>query len=313
MKKIITLLSILIFVSCQTSKKPNYSKASENSTTEKKSDNSQNHPGKKLMETNCYVCHSPSASHENRIAPPMIAIKKHYISSNTTKKEFKIALQHWMENPTKEKAKMFGAVKKFGVMPKILFPKETIYSIADYMFDYDIDQPEWFDEHYKNERGKNKKEIGLNYVLTTKSVLGKNLMGKLQKEGTIAALKFCNEKAYPLTDSMSVYHKAKIKRVSDKPRNANNLANAKETEYIELFKKDLIENKESEPIIVESNGTTNFYYPIKTNDMCLKCHGKPKTQIKENTLKEIHNLYPKDKAQGYASNQIRGVWSISFN
>ncbi|MCF7568485.1 hypothetical protein L3X37_08925 [Sabulilitoribacter arenilitoris] len=37
------------------------------------------------METNCYLCHSPSVNHGNRIAPPMIAIKKHYIDDATQK------------------------------------------------------------------------------------------------------------------------------------------------------------------------------------------------------------------------------------
>ena len=46
------------------------------------------HPGKKLMETNCYICHNPVTSHDNRLAPPMIAVKKHYKNENTTKKEF---------------------------------------------------------------------------------------------------------------------------------------------------------------------------------------------------------------------------------
>ena len=51
------------------------------------------HPGKKLMETNCYVCHSPTASHEGRIGPPMIAVKKHYMNSDTSKKEFIASMQ----------------------------------------------------------------------------------------------------------------------------------------------------------------------------------------------------------------------------
>ena len=149
MRIFITIISVLFFMSCQTSEKPNYSKATKNQAQQKDL-NSLEHPGKKLMEANCYVCHNPTANHENRIAPPMIAVKKHYISSTTTKEEFKTALQDWVENPTKEKAKMFGAVKRFGVMPKTPFPKKTIDLIADYMFDNKIDQPKWFEEHSKS-------------------------------------------------------------------------------------------------------------------------------------------------------------------
>jgi hypothetical protein len=311
-------------VSCKDSKKPSYSIKKDISTT-------QNHPGKKLMETNCYVCHSATAADDSRIAPPMIAIKKRYSIGNNTKEAFINSMQNWIKNPTEENAIMYGAVKRFGLMPKQGFPEETIKQIADYMFDNEIDKPVWFEEHYKEQHGKgkgvgmkNKKqrtdlenlpysERGLKYALSTKAVLGKNLMGKIQKEGTLAALNFCNVKAYSLTDSMSVVHNAIIKRVSDKPRNYKNQANAKENEYISLFKSDIKLNKESEPIVIETKEKVSFYYPIKTNSMCLQCHGKPTSDIEIKTLKRIKKLYPKDLAIGYSENQIRGIWSITFN
>lgn len=114
----------------------------------KKREQLQEHPGKKLMGTNCYVCHSPSATHENRIVPPMVAVKNHYKSSKTTKEEFKAAFQKWIENPTEENSKMRGAVRKFGVMPKTPFPKKTINLIADYLFDNEIDKPKGFDKQH---------------------------------------------------------------------------------------------------------------------------------------------------------------------
>ena len=156
-------------------------------------------------------------------------------------------------------------------------------------------------------------ERGLQYALSTKAVLGKNLMGKIQKEGTLAALKFCNVKAYPLTDSMSVYHNATIKRVSDKPRNPKNAANVEELKIINSFKKDVAANKDSKPIVVESSNHVNVYYPIKTNSMCLQCHGTPKTDITVNTLAALKKLYPNDKALGYSLNQVRGIWNVSFS
>lgn len=45
---------------------------------------------------------------------------------------------------------MFGAVKRFGIMPKNPFPKKTIDLIADYMFDNKIEQPKWFEKHEKS-------------------------------------------------------------------------------------------------------------------------------------------------------------------
>ncbi len=53
---------------------------------------------------------------------------------------------------------------------------------------------------------KNYTKIGMKYALTTKAVLGKNLIGQLTKNGAVSALSFCNERAYPL----------KIKRIKRK-------------------------------------------------------------------------------------------------
>ncbi|TXD50826.1 MULTISPECIES: DUF3365 domain-containing protein [unclassified Polaribacter] len=331
MKYYILILVFLGLFSCKKSNEPSYGK---------KKITKQIHAGKKLMENNCYVCHNPTTSHDDRIAPPMVAIKKHYISKEITKQEFISSMQNWIEHPTEENSKMPGAIKKFGVMPKQYFSKETVQQISEYMFDFEIASPEWFEKHQNEERGKGKgagngqgkgkmkgkmmqearvnedtlsySERGLKYALSTKAVLGKNLMGKIQKEGTLAALAFCETAAYPLTDSMAVVHKATIKRVSDKPRNPNNKANKEELGYIKIFKNNTINNSASEPIVVKNATNVSVYYPITTNGMCLQCHGKPKEQISGSTIEALSKLYPNDLAVGYDINEIRGVWSVSF-
>lgn len=335
MKLTIPFILLFVFIGCQKGKTNNYEKTSI-IQSEADSTNAMTHPGKKLMEVNCYVCHSATASQDNRIAPPMIAIKKHYISKNTSKEEFIKTMKNWIKNPTEENAKMFGAVKRFGIMPKTPYPEETIAQIADFMFDNNIEQPEWFEAHFNEEkgaksgignsimRGKQKKETqtnfedlpyderGLKYALLTKSVLGKNLMGTIQKKGTLAALNFCNEQAYPLTDSMSLVYDVTIKRVSDKPRNPNNKANTNELEYIKVFKKVIANKQEPKPIVNESDNKVHVYYPISTNSMCLQCHGKPNKDIEPKNLKAITLLYPNDQATHYNINQVRGIWSITF-
>ena len=325
---VLLILTIFLFVSCKQTKKEEYGVVEKTTTNI----SNQELPGKKLMETNCYVCHSPTATMENRIGPPMIAIKKHYISENKTKEAFIANMQKWILNPNEEDAKMYGAVKKFGVMPKTPYPVETINQIADYMFDNNIEQPDWFEDHYNKERGmgngkgtgmQNKQasvenqdltneEKGLKFALGTKAELGKNLMGTIKKKGTLAAVKFCNIKAYPLTDSMSVVYNANIKRVSDKPRNPENQANSKELQHIKAFKKVIASNQEPEPILEEDEGVLNFYYPITTNSMCLQCHGLPNKELDTEAYKTIKALYSKDMAIGYDVNQVRGIWSITF-
>jgi cytochrome c553 len=337
MKKIIILIVIgLTFTSC----KKNESVYEAVSKTEVEVNVERPHPGKALLETQCYLCHSPSAPEkEGRVGPPMIAIKAHYIKDETTKEEFTKELWNFIEKPTEDKAKLKGAVRRFGLMPYQPFKKDDIEKIAEYLYEYEIEEPEWFGEHFENNHGKKGKghkgkgrngkgyknqgkksggnhakspeEVGLKYALETKKVLGKNLMGTIQKSGTVEALQFCNEKAYPLTDSMANNFNAQIKRVSDKPRNPSNQADLKELEKIEYFKNAVANNEDIQPIVERFQGEKHFYYPILTNSMCLQCHGKPSV-VKSDVMASIKKLYPNDMAIGYDVNQVRGIWSISF-
>ena len=323
MKKIIILLTIITLFSCN--KKNN--EPQPILATNQVVFNKDNPEGKKLMETHCYLCHSPNAGeNEGRIAPPMVAIKARYIDKEGyNKEEFIAAMTSFVKNPTEDKALMYGAVKKHGLMPRQVFPEGSVEKIADFMFDYQIEAPSWFKEHWEGhgnenwtqsgkpykvaEKEKSYSDIGLEYALGTKKILGKNLMESIQKKGTLEALAFCNHQAIPLTDSMSTKFNASIKRVSDKNRNPNNKANKEELKYIAQFKKDLATKQEIKPVVIEKGNQVQFYYPIETNTMCLQCHG---TQIKPEVQKQILKLYPYDLAVGYGENEVRGIWSITF-
>ncbi len=145
---VIALVFVLLFVNCNNSNKSSYYAKNSEITKD------QTHPGKKLMETNCYICHNATTSEANRIAPPMIAIKMRYINGNTTKKQFIASMKNWIKNPIEGNVKMYGAVKRFGIMQNLPYPEDVIEQIADYMFDNDIDQPEWFKEHYNQNKGQ---------------------------------------------------------------------------------------------------------------------------------------------------------------
>jgi len=263
----------------------------------------------------------------------MVAIKARYLMDTTTKEEFVSHITQFVENPTEENAIMYGAVDRFNVMPKQVFPEGVVEKIASFMYDYQIEEPSWFKEHWETsgngqgrrkgkgewvqpgkklvvaEKPKTYEEIGLEYALVTKTVLGKNLMGAIQSKGTMHALDFCNIQAIPLTDSMATNYHATIKRVSDKYRNSNNQANAEELNYIAQFKADAVAKRESKPVVIEKGNKVQFYYPIPTNTMCLQCHG---TQIKPDVQRQILKLYPNDLAVGYTENEVRGIWSITF-
>jgi nitrate reductase cytochrome c-type subunit len=325
---LILLSSILLTIGCKDVKalKEDTNKAS---SKEEVLEAEAMHPGKGLMERECYICHNPKASETHMIAPPMAMIKMHYIDSGTTKEQFTNAMVHWLNDPQQE-SKIPNAVERFGSMPYIPYPEKVIEQIADYMYDYEMERPDWLTEYLGNDKhgaentlekynyatpGNAEKRYankGLGHALAAKAQLDRNLMKAINEKGAQGAVEFCNVKAIPLTDSVSVMRNAAVKRVSDKPRNPKNQANAKELEHITFFKEQIASNNNVEPIVEIHDDEVNFYYPITTNAMCLQCHGSPNEQIESETLAAIRNLYPKDKAVGYGINELRGIWSINF-
>lgn len=311
----VIFISVLtaLFFSCESSTSTNNNDAAEVLPKELAK-------GLELLESNCFACHSPKGSIENRVAPPMIAIKRHYIGKTTSKEEFTNDLLSFLNNPNEETSKMPGAVNKFGLMPKMGFSESDIKSIANYMYEADLEKPDWFEKHYQEESKKHVQsndeippiEQGKKLAVQTKGVLGKNLLNAINTKGTEGALAFCSTKAIHLTDSMATELNAHIKRVSDKNRNPNNAANETELSYILNAKELLAAGNEIKPQLTKHENKYIGYYPIMTNQMCMQCHGEVETQIKSNTLAKIKDIYPNDKAFNYKENELRGIWVVEF-
>lgn len=155
--------------------------------------------------------------------------------------------------------------------------------------------------------------LGKNILAETQAVLAKNLTNAITIAGTEYALEFCHTKAIHLTDSIAQALHAGIKRVTDKPRNAANQANESELEIINQAKEKLKRGEQPEAVITEKYGKVIGLYPIVTNQMCLQCHGKKNTDIKVVTMKKLNELYPQDKATGYAANEVRGMWVVEMD
>ena len=274
-----------------------------------------------LMTTNCFACHSPKEGMGSRMAPPMIAIKKHYIDEQTTLADFTKDMVNFVNNPSEEHMKMPGAVRKFGLMPKLNFPEEDLVLIAKYIFENEIEEPEWFQKHFEEEHSGGTvtanselsiTEKGMQLALSTKKILGKNLMGAINAKGSAYAVDFCQTKAIHLLDSMSNQLNAQIKRVTDQPRNPDAQANSVELKIINQFKKSLSKGEEMVSVLDETDELAIGYYPITTNQMCLQCHGSTSQDINTKTLAKINQLYPNDKATGYDVNQLRGIWVVEM-
>ncbi len=142
----------------------------------------------------------------------------------------------------------------------------------------------------------------------------KSLSTELKKAmadvGIAGAVRYCNLRAMPITDSLSRLYNAKIKRTSDKLRNPANKPTAEEMKILQHYRQLIAAKKPLKPIVKkEDNDTYHFYAPITVKPLCLTCHG-PKSDIADYHI--IDSLYPGDQATGYSTGDLRGIWSIRF-
>lgn len=155
-------------------------------------------------------------------------------------------------------------------------------------------------------------EQGEAIAMQAQGELAKNLLQALNSQGPEYALAFCNERAITLTDSMGSVLSTNIKRVSDKPRNKENLAGPAAMGYIEASKLIMEDGMSPKPFLYDDGTKKQGFYPILANKMCMQCHGQPNSQILSGTLAKLETLYPDDMATGYSEGDLRGIWIVDL-
>lgn len=139
------------------------------------------------------------------------------------------------------------------------------------------------------------------------------LSSEIQENGTVEAIKYCSVNALPLTDSISKLEQVKISRVSHKNRNPANSANEEEMALIKNYIAQIEKGAATAPVITTSKGKHTYYAPIViAMPTCLKCHGRPGTDIDAEVTSTLKTLYPEDKATGFAMGELRGLFKIEF-
>jgi hypothetical protein len=147
----------------------------------------------------------------------------------------------------------------------------------------------------------------------------KSSLLKAMSEGTVYdAVKFCSQKAIPLTKKVEqqIDNGIKIKRTSLKYRNPANAPDTYEKEALLYFEKNLKEKGKLPPYFIQKIKENNqiyyrYYKPLKIGGLCITCHGKPEIMDKK-LLKIIKELYPNDRATGYKIGDFRGVVRVSI-
>jgi hypothetical protein len=156
-------------------------------------------------------------------------------------------------------------------------------------------------------------EAGKTIAKATFTELSSNLKKALKEGGVKEAAEYCNIVAMPLTDSLSGIHEATIKRTSLKLRNPENKANAEELAMLKDYEAKFAAQQDLQPVVQAlDSGTVQFYAPILTQQLCLSCHGSIGKELTQENYEIIRELYPEDKAIGYAEKDFRGMWSIQM-
>ncbi|RED38183.1 hypothetical protein DFQ10_1114 [Winogradskyella eximia] len=142
MKTNLYIVILLIgLISCNTNQKNKVASELESSTKDVAQKVEFNEKGYKLMTQKCYLCHfeTPDPSKKDQmIAPPMLRVQEHYKPTYPNKTEFVNAIVAIVKNPSLEKTLMPGAVKKFNLMPKLIYDEAELRLIAETIYDYDF-------------------------------------------------------------------------------------------------------------------------------------------------------------------------------
>jgi hypothetical protein len=163
----------------------------------------------------------------------------------------------------------------------------------------------------------NYKEIKLEAkkaILTVGGTLKKTLGQKAKEGGIPKAAEFCSTNATILTKELSktLPEGVKLKRITDKPRNSINQANAEQLEVFNKIKTKIAKGEKVD-MLVEQKSKNHYqvYKPIMIKAKCLNCHGdKNKRNPKGYDI--ISKKYPNDKAINYKLNDFRGTFLVDI-
>ncbi|MBA3898879.1 MAG: DUF3365 domain-containing protein [Bacteroidetes bacterium] len=139
--------------------------------------------------------------------------------------------------------------------------------------------------------------------------LSQTLQKAIAEQGMVDAIVFCQINAYPITASATTDEVVYIKRTALKYRNPENAPTDLERQILNGYFKSFNRGEELQSRILASGDTIHFFRPIKLMPLCANCHG-PKENINPEVLSKINELYPNDKATGFAPGDLRGMWHV---
>lgn len=189
--------------------------------------------------------------------------------------------------------------------------KKIIYIVFGFGFLISCSQPKQETESVEVADAVDLVQLKADYdtiATSSQKALMMNVAGAIKKGGTEYAVEFCNEKAMPITDSLSKQHHVSISRITNQTRNSSNYL---KTDTDKAVFKSFEDNPSLIDSLVKEGEKYAYYKRINTAlPTCVKCHGNPESDIEPATYTKIKTLYPNDKAIGYSMDELRGLWKI---
>ncbi|PLY17095.1 MAG: hypothetical protein C0631_00760 [Sedimenticola sp.] len=109
--------------------------------------------GAKFVEI-CMACHKADRS-PDMLAPPIFAVKNHYIRVYSDRESFVARVKQWLAKPDINQTLMPGAVRRFQVMPPLDLDPAQAEAIAGFIYDTNFNEPDWYQQHFQAEHGTN--------------------------------------------------------------------------------------------------------------------------------------------------------------
>jgi len=138
---------------------------------------------------------------------------------------------------------------------------------------------------------------------------------EIKKGGPEGAIGVCREKAPAMAKAASEQSGWAIRRVSLKNRNPKAVPDAWEEAVLKDFDKRAAAGEKptglekGEVVTVGGKQMYRYMRALPTQDLCLQCHGTP-GRVSPAAQAKLKELYPDDKAVGYAAAEIRGAITL---
>lgn len=138
---------------------------------------------------------------------------------------------------------------------------------------------------------------------------------EIAKGGPVSALSVCRDKAPAMAKAASEKSGWAIRRVSLKNRNPKAVPDAWEASVLEEFDRraaageNPADMEKGERVAVDGKQVYRYMKALPTQELCVQCHGSA-DKISPAVQAKLKELYPDDKATGFAIGSIRGAITI---